>query len=414
MMKYLFFDLEYASQKGGTSKICEFGYVVTDENFNILEKDNLIINPNIYRYEWDYRVLRKILTRRMKEYEESLTFDKYYEKILQLIKSADYVIGHSMDGDSKALNEDCQRYNLPSVDYVFYDIKIFYKAYKNIKKDVSVTNIMKDLNAQGDEKEHDAEADAYNTMADLKKMLDQLNLPLSDLIVLCPEARNKNENYEVESIVINNLIREEEFQKLETDDGNNTLKRYSNNGRLFLQFLDNVQPTEKCPQDLKGQTISISINYEENHFRQMLNLVQMICNHGGKYVMRASNGTIFIPYPMLNEDGTERYCSKAKYVKEANENGANIKIIPLNEFLEIFNITEQQLDELPMVSFDCLCREDAVIKDKKTKSIIRGKQKANNAKKGRENNNKCDIFTIGDLLEEKNLKVSDYVDCDND
>ena len=55
MMKYLFFDLEYASQKGGTSKICEFGYVVTDENFNILEKDNLIINPNIYRYEWDYR-----------------------------------------------------------------------------------------------------------------------------------------------------------------------------------------------------------------------------------------------------------------------------------------------------------------------------------------------------------------------
>ena len=82
MMKYLFFDLEYASQKGGTSKICEFGYVVTDENFNILEKDNLIINPNIYRYEWDYRVLRKILTRRMKEYEESLTFDKYYEKIL--------------------------------------------------------------------------------------------------------------------------------------------------------------------------------------------------------------------------------------------------------------------------------------------------------------------------------------------
>lgn len=35
-------------------------------------------------------------------------------------------------------------------------------------------------------------------------------------------------------------------------------------------------------------------------------------------------------------------------------------------------------------------------------------------KKGRENNNKCDIFTIGDLLEEKNLKVSDYVDCDND
>lgn len=29
-MKYLFYDLEYASSKGGISKICEFGYVLTD------------------------------------------------------------------------------------------------------------------------------------------------------------------------------------------------------------------------------------------------------------------------------------------------------------------------------------------------------------------------------------------------
>lgn len=340
----------------------------------------------------------------MKEYEESPTFDKYYEKIVQLIRSADYVIGHSMDGDSKALNEDCIRYNLPSIDYVFYDIKIFYKAFKNIKIDVSVTNIMKDLNAQGDEREHDAEADAFNTMADLKKMLDDLNLPLSDLIVLCPKARNKNENYEVESIVINNLIREEEFQKLGTDGDNNTLKRYSKNGRLFIQFLDNVQPTEKCNQDLKGQSISISINYEENHFRQMLNIVQMICNHGGTYVMKASLGTIFVPYPVVNEDGTEKYCSKSKYVKEANENGGNIKEMSFQEFLDVLNITEQQLDNLPMVSFDCLCREDAVIKDRRTASIVRGKQKVIKTKKDDNNYNKYDSITIGDLMKEMNIK----------
>lgn len=32
-----------------------------------------------------------------------------------------------------------------------------------------------------------------------------------------------------------------------------------------------MQPTEKCKQDLKGERISISINYEEHHLRQMLN-----------------------------------------------------------------------------------------------------------------------------------------------
>ena len=35
-MKYLFFDIECANR---LNKICEFGYVLTDENFNILKKD---------------------------------------------------------------------------------------------------------------------------------------------------------------------------------------------------------------------------------------------------------------------------------------------------------------------------------------------------------------------------------------
>ena len=62
-MKYLFFDMEYASSKGGVNKVCEFGYVVTDEKYIIIDRDNLIINPNIARNEWDYWAVRKILSR---------------------------------------------------------------------------------------------------------------------------------------------------------------------------------------------------------------------------------------------------------------------------------------------------------------------------------------------------------------
>ena len=46
-MEYLFFDLEFANQDNGKSKICEFGYVITDEYFEVLERYNFIINPNI-------------------------------------------------------------------------------------------------------------------------------------------------------------------------------------------------------------------------------------------------------------------------------------------------------------------------------------------------------------------------------
>lgn len=386
-MKYLFYDLEYASQKEGTSKICEFGYVLTDEKFEIIDRNNFIINPKIKGELWDYYALKHILTRTKEEYKSGELFSFYFERIKKLFDEADYVFGHSIDGDAKALNDECKRYNLPSINHTFYDIKIFFKSFKNIKNDISVTNIMKDLNAEGDEKEHDAEADAYNTMIELKVMLEQLDLPLSDLITLCPDARNKSENYEVESIVINNLIRAEKYKDLITDSENNTLRRHSKNRKLFALFIDNVQQTEKCEQDLQDQSITISINYEENHYKQMLNLVQLICNHGGKYVTRASDGTIFVSYPISNEDGTEKYCSKLRYVNEANENGGNIKIMSLEEFLAIFDLNEERLNELPMVSFDCFCRSDAIIKDRKTKSILEAHRKLGNSKIPKENGN---------------------------
>ena len=44
-MQYLFFDIECANCDGGNGKICSFGYVLTDENFNEIEKEDIIIDP---------------------------------------------------------------------------------------------------------------------------------------------------------------------------------------------------------------------------------------------------------------------------------------------------------------------------------------------------------------------------------
>lgn len=97
---------------------------------------------------------------------------------------------------------------------------------------------------------------------------------------------------------------------------------------------------------------------------------------------------------MLRED------SKLKYVLEANQNGANIEIIDIKELLYRLGITENELDEMPMVSFDFLFNEDAVIKDKHDKAIIeRQKSRGKSNKKGgivySSGESKT---TIGDLL----------------
>ena len=48
------------------------------------------------------------------------------------------------------------------------------------------------------------------------------------------------------------------------------------------------------------------------------------------------------------EDGTTRNDSKLNYVNEAISNGVNIKVITLADLLTILNITEEELNKLPM------------------------------------------------------------------
>ena len=44
-MKYVFFDIECACVYKNTAKICAFGYVLTDENFQVLAQEDILINP---------------------------------------------------------------------------------------------------------------------------------------------------------------------------------------------------------------------------------------------------------------------------------------------------------------------------------------------------------------------------------
>lgn len=44
-MKYLFFDIECSNCFNGVGKMCEFGYVLTDEDFNTIKCDDMPMSP---------------------------------------------------------------------------------------------------------------------------------------------------------------------------------------------------------------------------------------------------------------------------------------------------------------------------------------------------------------------------------
>lgn len=201
-MQYLFFDLEKATSKKG-GRICEFGYVIVDENFKIVEENNLIINPNISDDDWDNYVVENLLHKTIEEYKSNPKFNHYYQKISNLILSADYVFGHSLHGDVNTMNTECKRYSRPSINFTFYEIKEFYKEIENIDKIVSVSNMLIALNITGETLEHDAENDAHNTMLILKSLLEKAQNSVQGLIKQCPNAKLENKNFNMKTQPLN-------------------------------------------------------------------------------------------------------------------------------------------------------------------------------------------------------------------
>lgn len=405
-MKYLFFDCEYATSRGGICKICEFGFIVTDDSFEIIDRGNFIINPSIERTEWDWRAVKKILTRKVYEYEREPSFYSYYNYIKEIIEGADLVFGHSLNQDAKAINDDSIRYDLPSIDYDFYDVKVFYKDYSGAKRDVGVVKMLDELNINGDENTHDAKADAYNTMIEFKAILDKLDVTVQEMIELCPNAKDKTENYIVDSIQKAKERREVEFKAILNREGSNDIKRHGTNRRRYIQFLDNVKP-QKEGIKFKNKKISISINYEEHHYKQMLNLIQLITNEGGELILKGSLSNIFVRYDVYNEDGSLMVDNKYNYVLEANQNGSDIEVIDFSDLLDRLGITEDELNEMPIPSFEFLFDANAIIKDSKEKNRLQ-KVKNENNKANKMKNDKGQ--TLGDLFPDLFKKIKDEID----
>ena len=117
--------------------------------------------------------------------------------------------------------------------------------------------MLDELKIEGDEREHDAETDAFNTMLELKQMMSVLSVSLSELIELVPEAKDRTENYIVKSIEENRIKREIKLKEsLESGDGSNDIKRYGENRKRYIQFLDNVKPQKEGGGVFNGKKVS--------------------------------------------------------------------------------------------------------------------------------------------------------------
>ena len=127
-MKYLFFDIECSVVSKNAAKICAFGYCLTDEQFHILEKEDILINPQGGFHLTDRKGTQGlVLPYEYSDFKKYPTFLERAEKIYGLLQDADtLVVGHATMNDVKYLNFESQRFHLPPFAFRFADTQFIY------------------------------------------------------------------------------------------------------------------------------------------------------------------------------------------------------------------------------------------------------------------------------------------------
>ena len=189
-MNYLFFDVECANSFDGVGKICEFGYVLTDENLNIIKQGIHLINPDA---EFDWYVKHKIISYAIKEYEKAPKYPQIYRMHIQeLVELPDTLyVGHGVGDDIKYLNDEANRYNLPRFERQCIDSSQIHRRFYNLPQTKGLKAIVKELEIGDHKKLHNSEYDAKMTLEYVKRMCEESGLSFEQLIKKHTKSKKK-------------------------------------------------------------------------------------------------------------------------------------------------------------------------------------------------------------------------------
>ena len=358
-MKYVFFDIECAD--GGRGSICSFGYLITDEHFReIVSRDITMNPPGTFHLEGRAGRPDVSLGYPMEVFRSSPKFYRYYDEIKELLEGPDQiVIGHSAKNDADFLNKSCRWYKKDFLHFKFADTQKLYGIYAKTKQQVSLDKAIEALELPAQEISHRSDEDAKATMRLLKALCEKMACDLPTLMEQYPSIVGETKDG-VALYTGEKLIEKRHDKKLGCkvrvlkEEQQNWILKGSENAILFTRLLDHVKPQRAVPQILAGRKVTISLNYQMYHYKEMIRLVQMIADAGGEYVLRASDSNLFATYDTVDEDGEIRRCSRLEYVKEAIENGADIEVMTLDTFLTMLGTTEKELESAEPLNIEYL------------------------------------------------------------
>ena len=315
-MNYIFFDIECANCQGGRAKICSFGYVITNEYFKVVEKRDLIINPRA-PFMLNGRGNRPYikLAYDKKQFLAAPDFRAALPKIRELLSSRNCLIfGYAADNDASYLKSEFERYKLPCVDFIYYDLqKLFRFALpERGQNQVSLAGAASLFIGEVDQEIHKSDEDAYLTMRVLEGLSKKTGLSPVKLLEQYPACRGELKDLQVYICIPegkNLFVRP-------LGDKSDRIAPKTENRTLYTRFIRHVKPSGAVrPQWLRGKRVSVPEKFAERHYSDAMKLIQLICDCGGRYTQVADDCHVFVTFPVYNDDGSEKEAAEIARIK---------------------------------------------------------------------------------------------------
>ena len=301
-MKYLFFDIECSNCFDGIGKMCEFGYVLTDENFQVIRSGDIPMSPGRSwgsRFNLEGRKHEKDikLAYDYDYYYEQPEFPHFYDKIKEMVEASDTIcFAYSMDNDIPHLYHACIRYRLPPFDYECFDVQKLAAAYRGGEKQPGLPEACRAIVGPGSTirlQEHLSRDDAEMERMIFEAICILRNTDSKTLLAESSFARTNSVKWMEE------VLRKKEQKRI----------------RLLGHELFKAHVAEEeelaLPEN-KGRRYRVS-GEVEGHLDELKKAIEVIESRGGLFADGLGNTDFFI---VFDEKERDHILSKLKYPME--------------------------------------------------------------------------------------------------
>ncbi len=285
-MKYVFFDIECACVYKNVAKICAFGYVVTDEKFQVLEREDILVNPKGKFHLTDRKGGQGlVLPYEYEDFKKYPLFKEVYPRIKEILEKADFVCGHATRNDVNYLNLETRRYKLPSFRFTFHDTQFFYmNCLNSFSRQIGLEAMASELGVEFTP--HRAVDDAYATMCVLKAICEKEGTDVPALIARYSVKAGALCNYNIlspSSAVLARYNAERKQQKEQRARAHDT----------FFRYVNKYMHRRKKGGALEGKAFCFDRDLE-NDYEVSRKLVGAIFASGGTYTAHPTECNVYV------------------------------------------------------------------------------------------------------------------------